>query len=123
MRLKKSSIAVLAALTMIIAGCSHGLGGRMSGGGSAETTVTFSVTDIPANYNDMIHQAQNPTSRSILPNPPITHASSNITLILTGTSNTGDSLSSTAVLQSGANFQAPRHILLRRLQRMTDTKM
>lgn len=49
MRLKKSSIAVLTALTMIIAGCSYGLGGRMSGDGSAESTVTFSVTDIPTN--------------------------------------------------------------------------
>ena len=49
MRLKKSSIAVLTALTMIIAGCSHGLGGRMSGDGSAESIVTFSVTDIPTN--------------------------------------------------------------------------
>lgn len=88
MRLKKSSIAVLAALTMVIAGCSHGLGGRMSGDGTATSTVTFSVTDIPPEYNDMINQARNPATRSILPNAPFDF-SSGLNFVLTGTSNSG----------------------------------
>lgn len=88
MRLKKSSIAVLAALTMVIAGCSHGLGGRMSGDGTAASTVTFSVTDIPPEYNDMINQARNPATRSILPNAPFDF-SSGLNFVLTGTSNSG----------------------------------
>ncbi|UTC46344.1 hypothetical protein E4N72_07100 [Treponema vincentii] len=88
MRLKKSSIAVLAALTMVIAGCSHGLGGRMSGDGTAASTVTFSVTDIPPEYNDMINQARNPATRSILPNAPFDF-SSGLNFFLTGTSNSG----------------------------------
>ena len=91
MRLKKSSIAVLAALTMVIAGCSHGLGGRMSGDGTAASTVTFSVTDIPPEYNDMINQARNPATRSILPNAPFDF-SSGLNFVLTGTSNSGKTI-------------------------------
>ena len=96
MRLKKSSIAVLAALTMVIAGCSHGLGGRMSGDGTAASTVTFSVTDIPPEYNDMINQARNPATRSILPNAPFDF-SSGLNFVLTGTSNSGKKIDPTPV--------------------------
>ena len=92
MRLKKSSIAVLAALTMVIAGCSHGLGGRVSGNGNAESTVTFSVTDIPPNYIEMIREAQNPTARSILPNGPFQLNDAALKFVLTGRSNSGEAL-------------------------------
>lgn len=104
MRLKKSSIAVLAALTMVIAGCSHGLGGRMSGDGTATSTVTFSVTDIPPNYAKMIQQAQNPASRSIYPHNPYTLGTSGLTFILTGTSNAGDSLSENITLTGSGPY-------------------
>lgn len=64
----------------------------MSGDGSNENTVTFSVTDIPPDYAEMIREAQNPaTRRSILPNASFTIASP-LTFILTGTSNTGEKL-------------------------------
>jgi len=104
MRLKKSSIAVLAALTMVIAGCSHGLGGRMSGDGTAASTVTFSVTDIPPEYNDMINQARNPATRSIYPHNPYTLGTSGLTFILTGTSNAGDSLSENITLTGSGPY-------------------
>ena len=97
MRLKHRYVAVLAVFTLFIAGCSNSLVGRMSGDGKAEGTVTFSVTDIPPQYEEMIKEAQNPTSRSILPNDPFTYTSSGITFILTGTSNIGSSLPATTV--------------------------
>ena len=95
MRLKNRYVAVLAVLTLFIAGCSHNLVGRMSGDGSAESTVTFSVTDIPTNYDAMIHQAQNPAPRSILPNAPFNYTSARF--FLTGTSNSGEIFPSTEV--------------------------
>ena len=87
MRLKNRYVAVLAVLTLFIAGCSNNLVGRMSGDGNAEGTVTLSVTNIPSNYADMIHQAQNPASRSILPNAPFAPNDASLTFMLTGTSN------------------------------------
>ena len=99
MRLKHRYVAVLAVLTLFIAGCSNNLVGRMAGDGSAESTVTFSVTDIPPQYDEMIKEAQNssPASRSILPNAPFTHASAGLTFVLTGTSNIGSSFPATQV--------------------------
>lgn len=92
MRLKRRYVAVLAAFTLFIAGCSYNLVGRMSGDGKAEGTVTFSVTDIPPNYAKMIEEAQNPASRSILPNAPFAPGDTSLTFILTGTSNSGKAL-------------------------------
>lgn len=103
MRLKKSSIAVLAALTMVIAGCSHGLGGRMSGDGTATSTVTFSVTDIPPEYNDMINQARNPATRSILPDSPFDF-SSGLNFVLTGTSNSGKKIDTTVSVSNSPPY-------------------
>jgi putative lipoprotein len=97
MRLKNRYVAVLAVLTLFIAGCSNNLVGRMSGDGNAEGTVTLSVTNIPSNYADMIHQAQNPASRSILPNAPFAPNDASLTFMLTGTSNGGNSLPATQV--------------------------
>ncbi|MGP1445607.1 hypothetical protein [Treponema sp.] len=90
MRLKHRYVAVLAVLTLFIAGCSDSLVGRMAGDGSAESTVTFSVTDIPPQYDEMIKEAQNPASRSILPNAPFTPDNPSLTFILTGKSNSGE---------------------------------
>ncbi|MFC1239301.1 hypothetical protein ACFGOO_07675 [Treponema vincentii] len=103
MRLKKSSIAVLAALTMVIAGCSHGLGGRMSGDGTTASTVTFSVTDIPPEYNDMINQARNPATRSILPDSPFDF-SSGLNFVLTGTSNSGKKIDTTVSVSNSPPY-------------------
>lgn len=97
MRLKHRYVAVLAVFTLFIAGCSHNLVGRMSGDGNAEETVTFSVTDIPPNYAQMIEEAQNPASRTILPNAPFAPNDASLTFILTGTSNGGNSLPATTV--------------------------
>ena len=97
MRLKHRYVAVLAVFTLFIAGCSHNLVGRMSGDGNAEETVTFSVTDIPPNYAQMIEEAQNPASRTILPNAPFAPNDASLTFILTGTSNGGNSLPATQV--------------------------
>ena len=104
MRLKNRYVAVLAVLTLFIVGCSHNLVGRMSGDGNAESTVTFSVTDIPPNYAKMIQQAQNPASRSIYPHNPYTLGTSGLTFILTGTSNAGDSLSETITLTGSGPY-------------------
>ena len=104
MRLKHRYVAVLAVFTLFIAGCSHNLVGRMSGDGNAEETVTFSVTDIPPNYAQMIEEAQNPASRSILPNAPFTPNDTSLTFILTGTSNSGTDIKETITLSS-----APPH--------------
>ena len=90
MRLKHRYVAVLAVLTLFIAGCSNNLVGRMAGDGSAESTVTFSVTDIPPQYDEMIKEAQNPASRSILPNAPFAPDNPSLTFILTGKSNSGE---------------------------------
>ena len=76
----------------------------MSGDGNAESTVTFSVTDIPPNYAKMIQQAQNPASRSIYPHNPYTLGTSGLTFILTGTSNAGDSLSETITLTGSGPY-------------------
>ena len=92
MRLKHRYVAVLAVFTLFIAGCSNSLVGRMSGDGKAEGTVTFSVTDIPPQYEEMIKEAQNPTSRSILPGNPFALNDSTLTFVLTGTSNSGKAL-------------------------------
>lgn len=92
MRLKHRYVAVLAVFTLFIAGCSNSLVGRMSGDGKAEGTVTFSVTDIPPQYEEMIKEAQNPTSRSILPDNPFALNDSTLTFVLTGTSNSGKAL-------------------------------
>ena len=104
MRLKHRYVAVLAVFTLFIAGCSHNLVGRMSGDGNAEETVTFSVTDIPPNYAQMIEEAQNPASRSILPNAPFAPNDASLTFILTGTSNSGTDIKETITLSS-----APPH--------------
>ena len=94
MRLKHRYVAVLAVSTLFIAGCSHNLVGRMAGDGSAESTVTFSVTDIPPQYEEMIKEARNPspTSRSILPTNSVTLTTSGLTFVLTGKSNSGEEL-------------------------------
>ena len=89
MRLKNSCVAVFAVFTLFIAGCSNNLVGRVAGDGKGESTVTFSVTDIPANYAEMIRQAQNPATRSILPNVPFVPSDPSLTFVLTGTSNSG----------------------------------
>lgn len=108
MRLKKRYVAVLAVFTLFIAGCSYNLAGRVAGDGAAESSVTFSVADIPTNYTEMIQVAQNPTSRSILPDNPFTYTSPSLTFVLTGTSNAGSSLPETTVTLSAAHtFNLP----------------
>ena len=102
MRLKHRYVTVFAVFTLFIAGCSHNLVGRMSGAGSAESTVTFSVTDIPPDYAKMIEEAQNPASRSILPNAPFAPGDSTLTFILTGTSNSGTDIKETITLSSAS---------------------
>ena len=94
MRLKRRYVAVLAVFTLFIAGCSKNLVGRMAGDGSAERNITFAVTDIPPQYEEMIKEAQNPSpaSRSILPNAPFAPNNSALTFVLTGTSNSGEKL-------------------------------
>ena len=97
MRLKTKCVAVLAVFTLLIAGCSGNLVGRMAGDGSSERNITFAVTDIPTQYEEMIKNAKNPTTRSILPNAPFTFTSAGITFILTGKSNSGEVLPETPV--------------------------
>ena len=103
MRLKNRYVAVLAVFTLFIAGCSNSLVGRMSGAGVAESTVTFSVTDIPADYNAMIAQAKNPTSRTILPNAPFT-TTAGLTFILSGISNIGSSFSEVVTISGTGTY-------------------
>ena len=103
MRLKNRYVAVLAVFTLFIAGCSYNLAGRVAGDGAAESSVTFSVADIPTNYAEMIREAQNPSARSILPNAPFT-GTSGLTFILTGISNAGSSLSETVALTGGGPY-------------------
>ena len=105
MRLKNSCVAVFAVFTLFIAGCSNNLVGRVAGDGKGESTVTFSVTDIPANYAEMIRQAQNPATRSILPpTAPFTPTTPGLTFVLTGTSNSGKAIEETVTLSSTAPY-------------------
>ena len=105
MRLKNSCVAVFAVFTLFIAGCSNNLVGRVAGDGKGESTVTFSVTDIPANYAEMIRQAQNSATRSILPpTAPFTPTTPGLTFVLTGTSNSGKAIEETVTLSSTAPY-------------------
>ena len=105
MRLKNRYVAVLTVFTLFIAGCSNNLIGRTPGDGKTEGTVTFSVGDIPPNYAEMILQAQNPASRSILPNAPFT-STSGLKFVLTGTSDIGTEFTATEVtLDSSLQFK------------------
>lgn len=104
MGLKHRYAAVLAAFTVFIAGCSNNLVGRMAGEGKTEGTVTFSVTDIPSNYAEMIREAHNPplASRSILPpSAPFATDTSGLTFVLTGKSNSGKTKEETIASLSG----------------------
>ena len=115
MRLKNSCVAVFAVFTLFIAGCSNNLVGRVAGDGKGESTVTFSVTDIPANYAEMIRQAQNPATRTIYPHTAPHDAfklnDSGLKFKLVGKSNSGDSITRditlTASTDTTASFTEP----------------
>lgn len=95
MRFKKTLFILSAVFAFVLAGCQNGLMGRVADDGNAESTVTFSVSDIPTDWARMIEQAKNPASRTIMPSAhfPLNH--SDLTFILSGRSNTGRELPKT----------------------------
>ncbi len=95
MRFKKTLFILSAVFAFVLAGCQNGLMGRVADDGDAESTITFSVSDIPTDWARMIEQAKNPASRTIMPSAhfPLNHT--DLTFILSGRSNTGRELPKT----------------------------
>ena len=95
MRFKKTLFILSAVFAFVLAGCQNGLMGRVAEDGNAESTVTFSVSDIPTDWARMIEQAKNPASRTIMPSTHFQLNDGDLTFILSGRSNTGRELPKT----------------------------